>query len=144
MKGFMRCYPAVVAFGFGLLFVAAATGCNRGLDLVPVEGMVTYEGLPLAKAGVLFRPGSGPPAMGSTDEEGRFTLRTANQPGAFVGDYQVTVAKTEHLSKQIPGQVFPITQVRYLIPQRYANPDTSRLTATVIDDDNYFEFKLTK
>jgi hypothetical protein len=119
-------------------------GCNRsGLDLAPVEGVVTYNGAPLADAGVLFKPAQGPFAMGVTDTEGRFTLTTANEEGALIGDHHVAISKAETLVKHRPGNPMPIYEVKALIPQKYFDAATSKLTATVADDDNRFEFNLT-
>jgi hypothetical protein len=119
------------------------TGCNRGgLDLAPVEGVVTYNGTPLAEAGVLFKPTQGPFAMGVTDEEGRFTLTTANQEGALIGEHQVAVSKAETIVRHIAGNPMPVLQTKALIPEKYFDGASSQLTASVKDDDNRFEFNL--
>jgi hypothetical protein len=124
--------------------VLVCAGCNgSGLDLAPVEGIVTYNGTPLADAGVLFKPAQGPFAMGVTDAEGRFTLTTANEEGAIIGDHQVAISKAETLVKYRPGHPMPIYQTKALIPQKYFDAGTSTLTATVADDDNEFKFDLT-
>jgi hypothetical protein len=130
-----------------LLGLAAAllllAGCNRsGLNLAPVEGVVTFKGAPVEKAGVLFKPSSGPIAIGTTDSEGRFTLTTANKDGALIGDHRVSISKTEQLAPQFPGERFPRYETKYLIPQKYASPETSGLTATVKSGKNPVEFKL--
>ena len=94
----------------GLLFVA---GCSRGgLELARVEGVVTFNGAPVAEAGVVFSPCEsklGPPASGSTDSEGRFTLVTANGPGAVIGDHQVAISKDQAV---VVGFVHGIPQYR--------------------------------
>jgi hypothetical protein len=119
-------------------------GCDRsGLNLAPVSGVVTYNGAPVEKAGVIFMPESGPPAMGTTDAEGEFTLRTANRPGALVGNHRVSISKTETTATQIPGERLPRYGTKYHLPEKYASPSTSELTATVSDDDNSFRFELT-
>jgi hypothetical protein len=133
--------------GWALLWLAvavtAASGCNRsGLDLAPVQGVVTYNGAPLAEAGILFKPEQGPFAMGETDANGRFTLMTANLEGALIGNHQVAISKADTIVKHIPGQPMPVYNTKPLIPKKYFNGATSELTATVVDDDNYFEFKL--
>jgi hypothetical protein len=111
--------------------------------LAPVEGIVTLNGAPVADAGVLFKPVQGPFAMGVTDAEGRFTLTTANEDGALIGDHQVAISKTETLVKYRPGNPMPIYETKALIPQKYFDAGTSALTATVADDDNEFKFDLT-
>lgn len=119
-------------------------GCNRsGLDLAPVEGVVTFNGAPLADAGVLFTPPKGPYAMGVTDGEGRFSLTTANHEGALIGDHGVSISKTDTIVKYVQGSPFPDYITKPLIPPKYFDASTSQLTATVKDDDNEFEFNLT-
>jgi hypothetical protein len=86
-------------------------------------------------------PALGPPATGSTDAEGRFTLVTANRPGALVGDHQVVISKDQAI---VVGHFhgFPEYRTKYGLPPKYASPATSDLKATVVDDDNHFEFEL--
>ena len=81
--------------------------------------------------------------MGETDAEGRFTLITANRPGALIGEHQVTIAKAETLVRHVRGNPMPVYDVKPLIPEKYFDASTSELTATVVDDDNHFEFNLT-
>jgi hypothetical protein len=124
------------------LFVA---GCNRGgLNLAEVEGVVTFNGAPVADAGILFQPDSGPFAIGMTDSDGRFTLTTANRPGALVGDHRVSISKSQTIATQVPGERFPRYAMKHSIPEKYASPATSELTATVTDDEdeNQFKFEL--
>jgi hypothetical protein len=127
------------------LIVAALllTGCNNsGLDLVEVKGVVKYDGAPLAGAGVMFVPAQGLPAMAITDENGDFTLKTANQEGALIGEYSVTVTKVKRI--EIPQKFgFPEFRKEFLIPQKYSKATTSGLSATVNDDGTYHEFNLT-
>ncbi|HEY7532629.1 MAG TPA: hypothetical protein VH681_07565 [Nitrospiraceae bacterium] len=130
---------------FVWLALIFTTGCDdSGMNLAPVEGVVTLEGAPVAEAGVMFVPNDsslGPPATGATDADGRFSLITANRAGALVGDHRVVISKDEVVT--IPQRHgLPIYRTRYLIPPKYGSVDTSGLTATVIDDDNEFEFKL--
>jgi hypothetical protein len=136
-----RCHVGLVDWTSLALLVLVA-GCNRsGLELAPVVGVVTYNGSPVADAGVMFAPDQGPSAMATTDAEGRFTLSTANQPGALVGDHRVSISKVETIT--IPQrQGFPLYQHKSHIPEKYADVSTSELTANVADDDNYIEFNL--
>jgi hypothetical protein len=126
---------------WGYAFIAVA-GCNRGgLDLAPVEGMVTYSGSPVADAGVMFAPEQGPSAMATTDAKGRFSLTTANQDGALIGEHRVSISKVETIT--IPQRTgFPLYQHKSHIPAKYGDVATSELSASVVDGDNYFEFKL--
>jgi hypothetical protein len=127
-----------------LSLVLFVIGCDRsGLNLAPVTGVVTYQGKPVEKAGVIFMPESGPFAMGTTDAEGRFTLMTANHEGALVGNHRVAISKNQTTSTQVAGELLPRYGTKYLLPSKYASPSTTDLTATVVDDDNTFEFDLT-
>jgi hypothetical protein len=124
--------------------VVGLLGCDRsGLNLAPVEGVVTFNGAPVEKAGVLFKPEIGPFAIGTTDAEGRFTLTTANHEGALVGNHKVAISKTQTTTTQVAGDVLPRYGTKYFLPAKYASPETSELTATVSDDDNELKFDLT-
>jgi hypothetical protein len=128
-----------------LLVAILAAGCNRsGLDLAPVEGVVTLDGVPVAEAGIMFspvEPGKGLPATGATDEQGKFTLQTANQPGAAIGDHRVAISKSDVIA--IPQRRgLPIYKTKEHIPAKYGGLNTSGLTAKVVDDDNSFKFEL--
>jgi hypothetical protein len=125
-----------------MALLAAIAGCNpSGLDLAPVEGVVTYNGAPVSNAGVMFLPEQGAMAIGVTDAEGEFTLTTANHPGALIGPHRVSISKDE--TTAIPQKRgFPLYKTKSYIPPKYSDPALSGLTADVKDDDNYFDFKL--
>jgi hypothetical protein len=108
-------------------------GCGGGLALVPVSGVVTLDGKPVADAGVLFAPvAGGPPATGGTDANGAFELRTNNRPGAVVGKHRVTVIKRETLGLGPLGPTSPKgIQVIWHVPERYSKAETSGLQLTV-------------
>jgi hypothetical protein len=125
--------------------IGVAAGCNRrDLDLAPVEGLVLFDGAPVADAAVVFAPVDAEktlPAVGSTDAEGKFTLITANRPGAIVGNHRVAISKTETIT--IPQKRgFPLYKLKEHIPEKFGNFDTSGLTAKVEDDDNEVKFEL--
>jgi len=133
--------------GWGVVLLAAAviSGCDRsGLDLADVEGVVTLDGAPVKEAGVMFMPvdsSLGPPATGVTDGEGKFTLTTANQPGAVIGEHRVAISKSEAVV--IPQRRgLPLYKTKDYIPAKYGSVETSGLTATVEDDDNSVPFQL--
>jgi hypothetical protein len=76
-----------------LIIFLALAGCG-GPSLVPVKGLVKVDGKP-AKGVVLtfIRDGSGPedfPATAVTEENGVFTLVTAEKSGAEIGKYKVS------------------------------------------------------
>jgi hypothetical protein len=79
--------------------LATLWGCGSGsATLVPVEGFVTLDGVPVAGAMVTLHPEAeqGTVATGLTDSDGAFQLQThAAADGALPGNYKVTVTKTE-------------------------------------------------
>ncbi len=144
---------ALVAFT-----VLGIMGCDRsGLNLAPVEGVVTLDGKPVEAAGVVFMPvdpKQGPPASGTTDAAGKFTLTTANRPGASVGEHRVAISKADSFGEEIPPEQFENPEAmrqrgfkayktKHYIPEKYSTVDSSGLTATVADEDNSLDFKLT-
>src|SRR5262245_7032238 len=86
-----------------LLLAAAVTalvGCGSSAKVVPVSGVVTLNGKPLANAHVVFQPeasgGKSAVGVGSyaiTDASGGYTLKLSDtdQPGAVVGKHRVEV-----------------------------------------------------
>jgi hypothetical protein len=84
-----------------LLLVAGCGGGAEQYETIPVRGIVTCQGKPVANAIVNFTPlaaegrAEGRPgrvALGMTDKEGRFTLSTyQDNDGAIVGRHVVTV-----------------------------------------------------
>jgi hypothetical protein len=127
-----------------------AVGCG-GADhatTYDVSGVVTQRGSPVAGATVSFLPGSSSEgvksARGTTDEAGRFELKTYFGPesdvaGALPGDYRVTITKTPASSGIVDPYAGPIPQNE--LPARFADPQQSGLKATVtVDGENAFPF----
>jgi hypothetical protein len=86
----------------GMLMLCAGCGSNpEAYDVVPVTGVVTCQGRPVANAIVNFTPQADPSrpqgrpgrvALGRTDEQGHFRLTTyQNDDGAIPGKHVVTV-----------------------------------------------------
>lgn len=143
-------------------------GCNRGPAVVPVSGIVSFEGKPLEGATVMFLPKGEPGqgtllAFGLTDAEGRFRLRTnvgpkASYDGAVPGEYRVAVSKyvppkgmsgaefekkiaaAEH---QIYGKDTGVPSKVELLPPECADAQKSHLSASVASTGaNEFSFRL--
>jgi len=133
-----------------LLALAAVVGCGGGHK---VEGEVTLDGKAVEGAIVTFVPadGTGEQAFGATDAGGKFTLRTANQKSVPAGNYKVIVVKGEKSQAfQKEGQklsgddyvkamkggggkggMMMPSAPKSLLPEKYATPAKSPLTATV-------------
>jgi hypothetical protein len=138
----------------GLLALCAAVtcGCGGHLDDRPetflVSGNVTYEGEPCADATISFHPqGEQRSAYGRTDSSGNYLLTTVREhDGAMAGEYRVSVSKVinenaEVASTDIAAPQKP-PQYKSLLPEKYGNPETSDLTASVEEGKNQFDFTL--
>lgn len=156
--------PPVSRFSSGLLrvslvapLVVLVVGCGgkpAGPPLYQVKGTVKFEGAPLADATVTFRPENGPVAMGVTNANGEFTLKTGAADGAVAGPHQVAVIVAtggKVMDNPTPDDLAamslapkPPAEPKSPIPERYSKFETSRLTATVETDPskNIFTFDL--
>src|SRR5262245_38305869 len=88
---------SIAGLGIVCSLVLIAPGCHSKNGPVDVEGVVLLDNEPVAEATVLFIPegGTGQPAHGMTDENGKFRLSTFEEnDGALAGDYKVTVTKS--------------------------------------------------
>jgi hypothetical protein len=110
----------------------------------------------LAKATVSFQPdGKGSGAAGITDDAGNFTLSTfAAKDGAVPGKYKVTVTKLDDTASGSdmnaagytpPTEASAAANPKSLVPEQYADPAKSGLTAEVATGAaNAFDFDLKK
>jgi hypothetical protein len=129
--------------------------------LYPADGVVTFQDQPLEGATVSFMPTwqYGIVATGTTDVQGRFTLYSNGRPGAARGKYRVSVravAEREdevYVDKTAPEEeqlrVMKHLMMRekrvteFRVPQHYASPHESGLTAEVrAFGENHFPFEL--
>ena len=112
-------------------------GCAPGYpNTAPVQGRVTLDGKPLVGAEIRFVSSEGRAATGQVERDGMYRLMTF-QPddGAVPGAYRVVVQ-----SPQVAG---PMGEVPLMaIPEHYADPETSGLTATVNAGFNSIDFNL--
>jgi hypothetical protein len=124
--------------------MALSVGCSKGgPQFATASGIVTLDGKPVAEAGVMFTPvQGGPVASGTTDENGRFSLRTLSTNGALIGEHQVSVTKGRTEEKRVPNATVPL--IRYIseLPERYARRETSGLTANVSPNGKLNDFTL--
>jgi hypothetical protein len=147
-------------------------GCGQKSDirLAPADGVVTYQGRPLADATVMFAPEKGPLAIGTTDLEGRFTLATGSRKGVAVGNSKVAIyvggagggqsemqaperAKTAEEAQAYLKKAGEMQMKRNqeggpakpksIIPSKYEKPDSSGLEYEVkASGTNHFDIKL--
>ncbi len=139
--------------------LALGSGCNgkKLPGLVPLQGVVEYDGTPLAWATITFAPaprekGAHAPetpqrvSTAMTDATGAFTARTLGLDGVMPGEYVVTVEKyiakedgaveKWEQARQASGYVEPepgedVFDVVSAIPLKYSDKKTSELTITV-------------
>jgi hypothetical protein len=136
--------------------VVSGCGSSDAPQLANATGTVLYKGQPVAGATVTFLVPKSPIASGTTDAEGKFTLTTGGSPGVALGSATVGIAKFatsgEDKTKMTPADMAKMaekskmasTKPKAEIPVKYANPETSTLTATIDADEtkNVFKFEL--
>jgi len=130
--------------------VALATaGCSSDRPLpgsVPVSGLVTLDGKPLADGRVQFAAaGPGQPAIGMISA-GRFTMRTtATAPGVLKGAYKVSIVSDQPIG-DVPlnsmGLPEKVPEAVSNIPKRYNSIDTSGFTVDVTGPIRDLKFEL--
>jgi hypothetical protein len=121
------------------VLVAAAlgvAGCGGGgPKLVPVRGKVTLpSGTPVHNGSVTLYPDTAKGnkskelPIGAIDEQGNFTVTTGAREGAPPGWYKVAISAAEQIDPKNPYFT------DWLIHERYINPETSKLTAEVVEN----------
>ncbi len=126
-----------------LAFVVVANGCGqsvptgRHVPTVAAAGVLTYQGKPLAFYEVKCFPEDERPAVGLTDEEGRFVLGTnRSNDGAVTGTHQVAIVYVGDPADQ-PGNDGPVSGYTPPAPpsikidKKYQKPETSGLTLEI-------------
>jgi hypothetical protein len=136
-----------------LLFSLAALtsiGCGSGPKLAPVTGIVTYKGAPVAGADVTLtgaKEADGlKPARGTTDEAGKFSVKTYFAPGddrtgAQPGLYKITVEKFP-VTTGIADPYKPGGIVKNELPAKYAVASQTPFEKEVTASSNHFPLEL--
>ncbi|WP_437222058.1 hypothetical protein SH661x_002612 [Planctomicrobium sp. SH661] len=116
--------------------------------MIPVHGIVFFEGKPLEQGDIKFvpeDPGRGDAAVG-TIRYGQFQMiTTVSSPGARVGRYQVTITSYDSNAESarkmpLPGE--KVTLPTSLIPEKYGNPSTSGLIVEVVPGLKSLKYEL--
>lgn len=130
--GAMRCNRLTrLALLLVIPFCVAACGNSEKVDTVPAKGTVTYKGKPLEKGQIQLLPEKGPAAVGLIGN-GTFVLGTnADGDGAPPGKYRATVFSYKENKTR-----FGETISKAVIPDRYANPDTSGIVVEIPEGGN--------
>jgi hypothetical protein len=150
----------------------AAAGCGRqpAIDTLPVEGIVTLDGQPLAGATVTFIPvqeGAGVSATGTTDSSGKYLLTAVGaglgaEPGAGTspGEYYIGVVKDAFPDDPEARQERDVLalqsssgdatkpsrpkamKVTHVVPQKFNDPRKSGIKKTVQNKANNIPIEL--
>ena len=141
----MCCFRAG-PFGLFVCLLFSAIGCSQKVELNPVQGKVLHKGQPLANAAVTFVPaategGTKDFPVGTTKEDGTFTVKTGGADGAPAGTYKVTIVCME-AAKATEGMSMGAQEDR--LKGVYSNPTASTISAEIKVGDNQlppFELK---
>lgn len=134
-----RTRAAAVAAAALSLFVA---GCGGGGGTV--SGTVTLDGNPLKTGVVTFHPvAGGAAAIGAVTKDGSYEVAIGTETAIPQGEYLVTVDGSEPTTSEPgPGPPTPPAPPRRIIPDKYANKDTTDLRATVKAGSNKIPLEL--
>ena len=135
-------------FILGLMVLTGATaGCGSSVPgiakLVPVNGRVTVDGVPLTHGSLVFKPdaarGNSSPhePLGEIDAQGQYRLVTAGHAGAPPGWYKVAVVAVEPVDPNHPYAARPS-----LIDSRYGTTLTSGLEVEVVEAPHSGQYDL--
>jgi hypothetical protein len=125
-----------------VLAIAELAGCSRNGGRLPLSGIVTLDGRPLADAAISFQPAignAGPSSGASVDTNGNFSIPADS--GLLPGKYVVVIQKWKGTGRTFkdPRSGKP---VEITAPISFKEAD--KLAATVAaDGQNRFEFHLT-
>lgn len=118
------------------VFIIFVAGCSDGRpSRVPVSGQVLIDGKPITSGVIRFLPSSGRPSTGSIDPEGKFTLGCFERTdGVIPGTLRVEVRSREEIND---------TTIKWLIPKKYSNAETSGLSETIESPTDSLTINLT-
>jgi len=127
----------------GALFVSWMAGCGGRVEVVPVEGRVTFDGEKVPADGALYfqplKPAEGyheRPGLGLFDQEGNYAAKTGTKNGVVPGQYQIHVECWES-----PPNMEGKPVISYL-PEKYQSAATNGLTLDVSPKDKKVEFNI--
>jgi hypothetical protein len=129
----------LLAWAFAALLLGSCR--KEGPTLHPVRGKLLFQNQPADGATVVFHPTDpkAPKPAGRVAADGSFTLSTyPHGEGAPAGDYLVAVT-------WLPPNARDVENAKNRLPERYAQPGSSTLKATVKAGPNELEpFLLSK
>jgi hypothetical protein len=116
------CSTAAVLIGF-----ASLLGCGDSNGGVTVSGKITYDGNPVTSGLINFQPQGGRPLGGAIRADGTYSAEIPP------GDYAVRIDAPAPLPQGFK-EGDPVPDLPPLVPEKFANYDSSGLTATVKPD----------
>ncbi len=127
-----------------LLSMLVCSGCGGKSDgRLSASGTVTLDGSPLDSGSVVFADESGGSAGVGIIKGGSFTIQeAASSAGIQPGTYNVVVNSWEKEPGSVDDQGNIVAEGVSRIPEKYNDPKTSGLTATVSPDSQEFSFDL--
>lgn len=147
----LNCLPWCALVLLSLVGCAKSQGDANRPKVVPASGTVTYQGKTVEGAEVTFNNSKAKlTGTAKTGADGKFKLSTFDiGDGVAPGRHAVGIRRVDVIDKTPPGvdvsaggQAIP-PEIRWLIPQKYADPATSGLTAEVSESGpNEFRFDL--
>ncbi|WP_422925244.1 hypothetical protein [Singulisphaera sp. PoT] len=130
----MKTAPLAIGL-ISLVPLLGISGCTPPAEphpkTVEVKGKVSYQGRPLTRGTITFRPDDGRPALGDIQPDGSYTLSTFEKDdGAIIGHHRVSVSSSDEDPTVMPGSP-NYRPARELIPKKYTTFESSGLDATV-------------
>lgn len=131
---------------FAMIVLATiVTGCGSKepqLEFIPVRGVVTLDGQPLANADVRAIPAGktmGKGGSGRTSEQGEFQIiHSRGEKGLPEGEYTATVSLRQNPDGSFPPPDDPTPPMESpaveKLPARYVDPTQTQLKFTVTKD----------
>lgn len=121
-----------------LIALIATVGCGGGkYDVVPVEGVLTYEGQPVPQMIVSFKPDGGRASEATTDENGKFRMQySIDQFGIKPGPQEISAY---WVSPTDDGSVPPTELQKNVVKYFKKNPP---IKVTIEQSQKNFEIKL--
>ena len=140
MLNCFRVQLQLAPLSLGVFLLLGCGGGPSGPALAPVQGTVTLDGQPVAKARVEFIPSEGRPSTAITGTDGTYNLAySPTENGAIIGaTYRVTI-QTARDAVESEGQIIE-PKVTETIPERYHK--NTELTAVIESGTNTINFEL--
>jgi hypothetical protein len=117
MQSRWQCRLWIASAAFAVLAMSGILGCGGGgIPMADVQGEVKYDGQPIEKGTITFKPADGKgPSVGGEINQGRFSLRVPPGPKRVEVSAVKVVGKTEPTLEAPTGTDI----IKEQIPQDY-------------------------